>query len=506
MARTELFGALRRAFAAARLSERERDALRTAPGISRRTFLAGTAAAAAATAMPALAKRDPGRVAIVGGGVAGLNCVHRLAKAGVRATVYEASKRTGGRIWTAQALSGPETWTELGAEFIDTNHKELRRLVREFDLDLIDFATRKEGAFEETYYFGGRYITHDDIVEAFRSVAPRIAADFDRAGDPSYAGANPDAVALDQTPLSEYLRQAGADDFLYSLLDVAYLTEYGLDCDEQSALNLIFLIGTTPGSFDVYGESDERFKVRGGNQRIVDALAERYGNQILREHKLEAIAPNGAGFRMTFTGPNGQSIETVADSLVLALPFTLLREVDIQVPLPPHKRAAIDTLGYGMNAKIFAATANRAWRDAGRNGVVYTDLPFALTWDHTQLQPGTAGGLTFFSGGKGGLKAGEGTPEERVAEMLPDLDRVLPGTAAAYTGAAKRMHWPTYPFAKASYTCYRPGQWTTIAGAEFEPVGNLYFAGEHCSIEFQGFMNGGAQTGRDAAELILKGA
>jgi monoamine oxidase len=42
-----------------------------------------------------------------------------------------------------------------------------------------------------------------------------------------------------------------------------------------------------------------------------------------------------------------------------------------------------------------------------------------------------------------------------------------------------------------------------LAGAEGLSVGNLLFAGEHCSREFQGFMNGGAQTGRLVAEAIL---
>jgi monoamine oxidase len=56
---------------------------------------------------------------------------------------------------------------------------------------------------------------------------------------------------------------------------------------------------------------------------------------------------------------------------------------------------------------------------------------------------------------------------------------------------------------KGSYACYKVGQWTTIAGAEIEPVGNLLFAGEHCSFDYQGYMNGGAETGRRAAESII---
>jgi monoamine oxidase len=61
---------------------------------------------------------------------------------------------------------------------------------------------------------------------------------------------------------------------------------------------------------------------------------------------------------------------------------------------------------------------------------------------------------------------------------------------------------------KGGYSSFKKGQWSTLAGWEAVPVGNIYFAGEHVSRDFQGYMNGGAQTGRVAAgkiaEKILK--
>ena len=61
--------------------------------------------------------------------------------------------------------------------------------------------------------------------------------------------------------------------------------------------------------------------------------------------------------------------------------------------------------------------------------------------------------------------------------------------------------WPGNPYVKAGYACFLPGQWTTIAGTEIFS-GNIHFAGEHGSYDFQGYMNGGAQTGRIAAETL----
>ena len=47
------------------------------------------------------------RIAIVGGGLAGLTALHTLKKSGLDATVYESSNRTGGRIFSVTDAMGP---------------------------------------------------------------------------------------------------------------------------------------------------------------------------------------------------------------------------------------------------------------------------------------------------------------------------------------------------------------------------------------------------------------
>ncbi len=41
-------------------------------------------------------------------------------------------------------------------------------------------------------------------------------------------------------------------------------------------------------------------------------------------------------------------------------------------------------------------------------------------------------------------------------------------------------------------------------GVEGERVGNLFFAGEHTSLEYQGYMEGGCETGQAVAIAILE--
>src|SRR5205823_7004901 len=69
--------------------------------VSRREFIkvGGAAVGVAAVTGPigAFASATP-RIAIVGGGIAGLNAALTLQDAGIAATVYEASSRVGGRM------------------------------------------------------------------------------------------------------------------------------------------------------------------------------------------------------------------------------------------------------------------------------------------------------------------------------------------------------------------------------------------------------------------------
>ena len=137
---------------------------------------------------------------------------------------------------------------------------------------------------------------------------------------------------------------------------------------------------------------------------------------------------------------------------------------------------------------------------------MFSDEAYQLAWDCSEMQKaedGMSGGVAFYLGGNEGIRSGEGAARDVALRYLGDLSKMYPGVRSTFNGNAHRMHWPTHRFTKGSYACYKPGQWTTISGAEGKPVGNLFFAGEHCSRDFQGFMNGGAETGRKAAEAIM---
>ena len=515
-ARTPLFKSLRRLFGIATLANRKGSppanellGMPVRPGLSRRELLKSGAVAAIALgtgawpsgcASPKTGPNAP-RIAIVGGGIAGLNAAYKLKKSGQPATIYEAAKRTGGRIYTASDLLNPGLTTELGGEWVDSNHAEMLALAEEFGLEWLDMRTAgEEKLVREAYYFDGSHHTEAQVVDAFRPLAERIKVDFDKTGEIVDFENEGGAGELDRTSLADYFDRIGAQDWLGELLNVAFVTEFGLECNEQSSLNLIFMISTdlTAGKMELFGDSDERYTMMGGNQRIVDELAERVRGQIRLEHRLVALTVRGSGYVLTFDR-GGRTTEVTADFVILTLPFTMLRQVELKVELPDWKRKAIAELGYGMNGKLVLGMKSRIWRDHGYSGTIFSDEAFQNAWDNSRLQPVPGGGITCYSGGKGtdALKAGSASDQAR--RMLAALDKPFPGLAAQFNGKAERFMWPTHPFTLGSYACYLPGQWTTIANAEGRPIGNLFFAGEHCSYAFQGYMNGGAETGKQAA-------
>src|SRR5690348_952422 len=114
--------------------------IRAARKLSRRRFLTGAAAGAAVLALPgrAGARADQPKITIVGGGIAGLTCALHLRDKGLDSTVYEASGRLGGRMFSNTGYFAANQVSEWCGELIDTGHHTVRNLAARFSLPLDD--------------------------------------------------------------------------------------------------------------------------------------------------------------------------------------------------------------------------------------------------------------------------------------------------------------------------------------------------------------------------------
>ncbi len=510
MARSVNTGILVRLMGQLVAKERRRRGLQ--PGVSRRAFLGGAVGAvglAACGPSPQVPKAaNAGPVVVVGGGTAGLLCAYRLMQADVPVTVLEASERPGGRMFSDKKTFGPDLVCELGGEFVDTGHATMHALCKEFGLTLDDVLAPGQG-LATVFHFGGKAIPEKDVIAALTPAAAALTKDMeglDLADVPHESG--PGTKALDALSIDAWLKARGITGLGGDILRLCFTTELGLEPDELGCITMLQMFSLEGDKLDLYGESDERFHIRGGNDQIPRILAEKLGDRVRYGTRLGAVSRASDGRVVLGVEGGGAPQDVMADRAVLAIPFTMLRNVKLDPGLgfSPKKLQAIRELGYGTNAKLMLGFDKRVWESEKKNGESFTDRPLQSSWDTSRTQASAGGILTIFTGGKIGAAQGEGTPEQRRDAALADLDVIFPGSKAASNGKVARFHWPTSPLVMGSYASFKVGQLSAFGGAEGEVAGNIHFAGEHTSLEAQGFMEGAAESGQRAADEILAAA
>jgi monoamine oxidase len=486
---------------------------RRARSLSRRDFLRLSLVAAGTLAFrprPAANQATAPRIVIVGAGLAGLACAYQLKQAGYSAQIYEASNRIGGRCWTIRGAFDQGQIAEHGGELIDQGHSAVRHLAQALGLRLDNLLQAEKNGADPFYYFDGAAYTYAQAVADLNDVYQKLHRDLIDAGYPTlYSGYTPRGYALDHLSIADWINQSvpgGMSSKLGQLLDIAYNIEYGAETTGQSALNLIYLLGYSgQGQLNIFGASNEKYHILGGNDQLATGMAASLTGQINFGSELTAIKRNSDGtYTLTFNSGK-TSRDVAADRVVMAIPFSILRSsVDYsRAGFKPLKRTAITELGMGTNSKLQLQFTSRHWESLGCQGDTYSDTGYQNTWEVTRAQPGTSGILVDYTGGNIGASFGQGTPTSRAQQFLQQIEPVLPGITAKWNGKATLDFWTGYPWTRGSYSYWKVGQYTQFSGVERETEGQCFFAGEHTSIDFQGYLNGAVDTGQTAASNLL---
>jgi monoamine oxidase len=528
MPRTPLFASLRRLARGAAKAE-----LRG--GVRRRDFLAGAAALSAAGSLAALPLRAAGAarptVAIVGAGISGLVAALTLHEAGVTPIIFEANARSGGRIHTNRTGWFGDQVAEWCGELIDSSHVTMIGLAKRFGLPLTDVLAAVPPGSQYTIQFDGHYYPVERAARDFTPVLANLTRQLRAAGPLApYDRLTAEQRRLDALSVYAWIEQyvpGGHASLMGRYLERAYLAEFGRDTRELSAINIVYMLGTQSGpvegeaGFHIYGPSDERYHIRGGNELLTDALARSLPPGTIKlDARLEAIAREPRGPVALTIAADGRRERYLFDRVILTLPFTRLRHVDYaQAGLSAVKRSAIERLGYGHHTKLSVPFTRRVWRGRGAwpgvsDGTIYTDLGFQNTWDTTRGQPGRNGILVAYIGGPPGVAAAADAAYTTTLESLKtrrtvdafvaQIERVFPGIAEHYAGHATAGSAFLDPFIGGSYSVWLVGQLTAFGGAEGRAEGPIHFAGEHTALDEQGYMEGGAATGLRAAHEVLR--
>jgi monoamine oxidase len=310
------------------------------------------------------------------------------------------------------------------------------------------------------------------------------------------------------------------------------IDEYGGDPADQSALNISMILGYDdsvngrgyqPKGSPYLAGTDERWHVTGGNDQIVTGLAGQLpAGTIQAGQALVALKANVNGSYTLTISAGGPTRQVTVDAVILALPFTALRDTDLsKAGLSPLKLTAINNLGMGTSAKVIMQFNGAPWIGDGFTGTTYQDNGVISSgWQLAQsaASGGYRGPVALWTAYPGGadsqaiisaynLRTDAGVPPARmVSDLLGQLEPVLPGVTAAYSGRAWYDFGLLDPYLQGGYSYWRVGQYTGFSGYEGVAEARIHFAGEHTTQDFQGFMEGAVRSGeRCAAEVQPNG-
>ena len=243
----------------------------------------------------------------------------------------------------------------------------------------------------------------------------------------------------------------------------------------------------------------QSYAIRGGSDHLPKAFAARLKDKIHYGAAVVKIEHDARGVRVVYSQA-GAHRTLAAAHLVCAVPFSVLRHVDLSPRFSADKQRAIEQLPYTSVARVYLQTRSRFWLDEGLTGQASTDLPIMSVYDRTENQPGTRGILESYMAGPQARRVTAMREGERLSFTLGQMERVHPAVREHFEGGASKC-WDEDEWARGDYAWFRPGQVAELLPHIARPEGRVHFAGEHASA-WPGWMQGALESGNRAAREI----
>jgi len=479
---------------------------RCAEAIGRREFLRLSAAA-----MPLVsrlsARSAQGRgvadhpVVVVGAGLAGLRAAELLHKAGSPVVVLEARGRPGGRVHTIRAPFAEGLSAEAGAIRIPPQHETVIQLAKEHNLNLVPFESLGGSALVTI-----RGVTAQ-VPEDLKRVTDALALKPEESGlgqaallqryvgdlPPDLADPNPAAEAYaewrsyDQITWPAWLRSRGASD------DAIALMTLGGDSRELSALYVL-------RQFALLQKASQFYKIHGGMDQLPRAMARALGAVVRYNAEVVRVEHGEAAVELGYV-ERGRKKTVRASRVILAIPFSTLRQIDVRPGFSSEKTKAIAELPYFPATRLLLQCRSNFWQAMGLSGTARGDQP-AEMWDCSYDVDATRGILGATVGGELGQTFSGMTRARAMRFGTQLVARTFPKVSGQFErGAVYR--WALDGWARGAFAVFHPGQMSAIMPDIARPEGRIHFAGEHTS-SWMGWMQGALESGERAAREVLK--
>src|SRR5262245_31248803 len=486
-------------------------------GVTRREFLKQSAAASAAVVASPLRSiskisnrigvaATQKQVVIVGAGIAGLSDAYELIQAGHDVTVLEARSRPGGRVFTLREPFSDGLVAEAGAENVYDNHRWTIKYIKLFGVELDTGQPRPD--LGSIYYVRGKRLeirpgqnpdwpfslTAEERALGRAGMWTKYVLEvLKELGEPESGGWPPDSLKqYDQVSFFEFLRRRGASPDAAALLRIGFADQLGGGADSVSALDLLREILHRQNS-------RQHYTIRGGSDVFPKAFASRLSDRIRYGSPVVKIQHRPDNVSVVYL-QGGAPQTLTADRLVCAIPFTVLRHMDVSPRFSRDKQTAIDQVQTTSVARVFLQTRKRFWLEQGLSGYANTDLPVATVFETTSNQQGTRGILESYQTLENAHRNAAMKEGDRLSKNVEGVGMLYPDIRKYFEGGASKC-WDDDEWARGAYTAFGPGEMTSLMPHVARPEGRIHFAGEHAS-SMPGWMNGALEAGNRVAREI----
>ncbi len=375
-------------------------------------------------------------IAIVGAGVSGLVAGRLLRALGHRVSLFEARSRPGGRIRTLRDFDDG-LWADAGAVRIADTHLLTHYWARQLGLRL-----------EPVYPHAGRVMVETPAGWALRD----------------------DARWLSDHRLHRILTSPPPSEAVSALTVTRRLLHEGL---AQPAWT----------------------RIAGGMDRLPDALARSLGEHIRYASPVQAVDQCGARVRVQHSGP-GERVQYF-DRAVMAVPHTVLGDIQFEPALGPDKRHVADTVPNADSVRIVFQLRDREWMARSACGYGVT-CEGAELWQPSFGQRTHRSLLVFSAQGRAAQPLLEREPAARASYACERAEAAFPGIGARIEHTAQ-VCWSEDPWARGAQS--RVDQAGIDRRALAAPEGRIHFAGEYTS---NNWIDGALQSAHRVVDEIVR--
>jgi len=235
-------------------------------------------------------------------------------------------------------------------------------------------------------------------------------------------------------------------------------------------------------------------KIKGGNDLLPRAFAAHLSDKIHYEAPVVKIDQDQSTVRVTFVHKGKQETVT-GDRLLCALPFSLLRNIELPADFPANKRKAINEVEYAGVSRVYLQAKKRSWEEKGLSGFAFTKEAVEV-WQPTWSQPGPRGILMTYARPGEAERIAALKQDERISSTLTQLDQWFTGLRDNFEKGTTKV-WMEDEWSRGAWAFAGVGNLLLFAN----PEGRIHFAGEHLSFN-SSWIQGALDSAARAIKMI----